>query len=114
MKFIIYELRKLAGVRYIWIFLLTLLAANVALAVYSCYEDTRYSVAAEKVDYIFGLYREDKDEVDADYEKVLELQDEQTKLWQEAIANGNYNFQLEQPPNKYFEDVSDSADARHG
>jgi hypothetical protein len=108
-KFIGYELRKLAGVRYIWVLFAVMLAANAALAFYSCWQSTRGGISSDKVDYIFNLYREDQAQVDADYAKSQELQDEQNKLFMAAIAEGNYDYTPEQPANKYFEDVSDQA-----
>ena len=107
MKLIGYELQKLFGTRFLLIFIAVLLAANTALAFYTCYNSKRYSISPDKINYIFELYRENPEEVDTHHADLLKLQQEQNQLFREAIAAGNYDYTPPQPTNKYFEDVSD-------
>ena len=107
MKLIGYELQKLFGTRFLLIFIAVLLAANTALAFYTCYNSKRYSISPDKINYIFELYRENPEEVDTHHAELLKLQQEQNQLFREAIAAGNYDYTPPQPTNKYFEDVSD-------
>jgi len=103
MKYITYELRKLAGIRYIWIFLAIMLTANAILCVYTTGQKLSYSMPADVADNFFKLYFNDTQRIESEYTDLLNLRQERDRLWNEAISQGIYDYEPEPLPNKYIE-----------
>jgi len=102
--FIGYEIKKLLGVRYLWIFLVILLLLNSAVAWYTA-DNT--PAAGEPVDLLSGFftsYFEDPASYDAHYAEMQAFNQEQNNLMGEAIRNGDYDFVPETMPNVYSTD----------
>lgn len=103
MSFIKYELHKILGIRYIWIFLAVLLIVNAALCMYTTSQKLEYSVPADITADFFKLYFTDTEALEAEYAQRQLLQEEQARLWREAAVQGIYDFEQEPIPNKYIE-----------
>ncbi|MHB1150910.1 MAG: hypothetical protein ACYCWE_01435 [Eubacteriales bacterium] len=103
MTYIHYELHKLFGIRYIWIFLAVLLIVNAGLCIYTTSQKLEYSVPADITADFFELYFSDTEALEAEYAQRQLLQEEQARLWREAAAQGIYDYNQEPIPNKYIE-----------
>lgn len=107
MKYVKYELYKLFGVRYVWIFLAVMLALNVTLCAYQISEHQQYlRVPSDVLADFFDLYSRDRESVDADHAEYERMQAERERLLSEAMERGDFEIELEPLPNVY----SDSAD----
>lgn len=97
MKFVAYELRKLAGVRYVRILLIILLIANALL----CYSTTApKGIDSKIVSEFFDLYLEDPAAMETSYAELCELQNERDAAYRLAMHEGNYDYEPDPIPNK--------------
>lgn len=99
--FVGYEIKKLLGVKYLWIFLLIFLLINSGIAWYTA---GKTPAAAEPTDLIaefFAQYMEDPRELDAHYAELQAFAAQQNALLQAAYREGNYHFEIEQMPSLY-------------
>ena len=101
MKYIIYEIRKLLGIRYIWVFAVILLATNIVLAFYTANKSAEGRIESDIVSDFFDAYTSDPEQLNEDYANLTKLQNEQNALWLEALQHGEYDYQPESLPNKY-------------
>ena len=103
MKYITYEIRKIAGMRYIWVIFAVLLSVNVALCIYTASDVADRGIDSSIVDDFFERYFADPDTVSAEYDELLSMQERQNQLRIDAQRGGNYSYQPEPLPNKYID-----------
>jgi len=102
MKYIIYEIRKLLGIKYIWIFAVILLVINIVLAFYTANRNTEWQIDSHIISDFFNTYAANPEQITKDYANLTKLQNEQNTLRMEALQRGEYDYQPEQSlPNKY-------------
>ncbi len=104
--FIAYELKKLLGIRYLWVFLAALLLLNSALAWYTAGRTQAAQEPTQMIADFFAAYFENPAEYDAYYAKMQEFQEEQNALFREAMRNGEIDFEMETMPDIYSTDES--------
>ena len=103
-RFVGYELKKLFGVKYLWVFLFVLLMLNTAIAWYTADRTMAAQEPTQMISEFFEEYFENPDELDAYYAEMQAFAAEQEELFREAMRLGNYEFQTEQMPNLYSTD----------
>ena len=81
--FVGYELKKLLGVRYLWVFLVILLALNSAVAWVTAGQSPRAGEPADMISAFLDSYFEDRAPYDAHYETMESFAAEQDLLWNE-------------------------------
>ncbi|MCQ2432657.1 MAG: hypothetical protein MJ175_08655, partial [Clostridia bacterium] len=99
--FVGYELKKLLGVRYLWVFLLILLILNSVTAWFTAGNTHAAMEPADQIAEFFEKYREDPAGIDAHYQEMQAFRKEQERLLSEAIRAGNYDFKMETLPDLY-------------
>lgn len=60
MKYINYELKKLFGIRYIWVFLTALLVVNGGIAFYTAHSAQPQEITTGEISDFFDLYFDKK------------------------------------------------------
>jgi hypothetical protein len=88
MKLIVYEIRKICGIKNLWLLLAVCFAANCVLCVITAEKESENMLPREYAEIIFDAYREDPDKVLADYENYTEASAELEQLLIEADMNG--------------------------
>ena len=103
MKYIVYEIRKLIGIRYIWIFAAMLFASNIALAAYTANKVPPRIVRIPQniVSDFFDMYSNNPDQIKSEYDELSILNDERNALIIEAGRMRNFDFEPDPLPNKY-------------
>jgi hypothetical protein len=101
MKHIFYELRKLAGIRYIWIFAAALLAANIAIAVYTANQKAERQIPASIAQNFFNEYIAEPERIEREYAELTALINERNNLLIEAMSRRDFDYEPEPLPNKY-------------
>jgi hypothetical protein len=104
--FVGYELKKLLGVRYLWIFLVILLMLNSAVAWVTAGKSPRAGEPADMISAFIDSYFEDPAPYDAHYEAMQAFAAEQDLLWIEAMQNRDYDFVPETLPDLYSTDAT--------
>ncbi len=99
--FVGYEMKKLLGVRYLWIFLFVFLMLNSVIAWISAGSSVAAGEPADMIADFFAEYAENPSEIDAHYEEIKAFNEEQNRLYLEAIQSGNYDYEPETMPNRY-------------
>ncbi|MBQ8578451.1 MAG: ABC transporter permease [Clostridia bacterium] len=102
--FILYELKKLLGVRYLWVFLVLLLLLNSAAAWYTADNTTAAEEPTAMIAEFFSGYFTDTEEYEAHYAEILAFNEEQNRLFTEAMHAGNVDFETETMPDVYSTD----------
>jgi len=121
--FIGYEIKKLFGVRYLWIFLVILLLLNSGIAWYTAGRASWEP--ADMISQFFTDYLADPETYDAYYAKRKAFNEEQTRLVTEAILMGDYDYERQYMPDIYstnesysdemlFEQLYDAIEASEG
>ncbi len=103
-RFVVYETKKLLGVRYIWVFLAILLIINSAVAWVSAGQYEQADQPADMINEFYRLYFENSDEFDAYYQAIKSFDAEQDRLFGEAVQAGNVDFHPERLSDKYSTD----------
>ena len=103
-RFVGYELKKLFGVKYLWVFLFVLLMLNTAIAWYTADHSYAAEEPTQMISEFFEEYFENPAELDAYYAEMQAFAAEQDELFREAMRLGNYDFVPEQMPNLYSTD----------
>ncbi len=103
--FVGYEIKKLLGVKYLWVFLFVLLMLNSAVAWYTADRTPAASEPTDMVAEFFDLYFADPAELDGHYEKMQAFDEEQHSLWMEAMDAGDFTFEPETMPDVYSTDA---------
>lgn len=103
--FVGYELKKLLGVRYLWVFLVILLALNSAVAWVTAGQSPRAGEPADMISAFLDSYFEDPAPYDAHYETMEAFAAEQDLLWIEAMQNRDFEFVPERLPDIYSTDA---------
>ncbi len=98
--FIAYELKKLLGVRYLWVFLAVFIAVNSVIAWISAGKSTAADEPSAMIADFFALYEESPAALDAYYNKLTTFNGEQDKLMVEAMRRGE-DYTPETLPNVY-------------
>jgi hypothetical protein len=104
-----YEIKKLAGIRFIWIILVLLLGANMLI----CYSSVENKANEKNKQYaaFFSEYERNVQEIDAYMVDYMQKYEEIIKLERESFAGGDeggQNTDIPELPNKYApEGVSD-------
>jgi len=101
MKYIIYEIRKVTGIRYIMIFTVLLFVTNIAIAYYTANINAKWQIPPDIISEFFDKYKKIPEQIEAEYEELLELNEEQHLFWIEALQRGEYDYLPEHLPNKY-------------
>ena len=104
MKYIRYELQKLLGIRYLWIFLAVLLLSNGAIAFYTANKAQPKGITSQEISNFYDLYFSDTVEMEKYYTEMQEWQAEQQKLFLEAMQSGNREYVPEEWVNQYAPD----------
>lgn len=103
-RFVGYELKKLFGVKYLWVFLFVLLMLNTAIAWYTADRTIAAQEPTQIISEFFSDYFENPDEFDAYYAEMQAFAAEQEELFREAMRLGDYEFETETMPNLYSTD----------
>jgi|GEM_PF-700812 len=103
-RFVGYELKKLFGVKYLWVFLFVLLMLNTAIAWYTADRSYAAEEPTQMISDFFEEYFENPAELDAYYAEMQAFAAEQEELFREAMRLGNYEFEPESLPNLYSTD----------
>ena len=98
-RFVGYELKKLFGVKYLWVFLFVLLMLNTAIAWYTADHSYAAEEPTQMISEFFEEYFENPAELDAYYAEMQAFAAEQDELFREAMRLGNYEFEPETMPN---------------
>jgi hypothetical protein len=101
MRYITYELRKIAGIRYIWIFAAILLLANITLALYTANQKAEQQIPSNIVADFFSTYLVEPEQIETDYTDLLKLSEERNLLFSEAMRRHEFDYEPESLPNKY-------------
>ena len=109
MRYIIFELRKLAGFHYILIFAAVLFLSNIVLASHTASRQSERQIPSYIVIDFFNLYIAEPAAVEAEYADLLERINERNRLSIEAIRQGDFDFELEPLPNRFL-DIENFAD----
>lgn len=104
LKYIRYELQKLLGIRYLWIFLAVLLLSNGAIAFYTANKAQPKGITSQEISNFYDLYFSDTVEMEKYYTEMQEWQAEQQKLFLEAMQSGNREYVPEEWVNQYAPD----------
>lgn len=105
-RFVGYELKKLFGVKYLWVFLFVMLMLNSAVAWYTADKTLAASEPVQMISGFFEEYFEAPEELNAYYKKMQDFNAEQQSLLREAMRNGNMDFEPETLPDLYSTDES--------
>lgn len=105
-RFVGYELKKLLGVKYLWVFLFVLLMLNTAIAWYTADRTMAAQEPTQMISEFFDEYFENPDELDAYHAEIEAFNAEQNELFVQAMREGNYEFEPETLPNLYSTDES--------
>ena len=105
-KFILYEIKKLLGVKYLWVFLFVLLMLNSIVAWYTADHTFVAQEPTQMITDFFDKYFENPEELDNYYTEMQAFAAEQEELFREAIRQGNYEFEPETLPNLYSSDAA--------
>lgn len=103
-NFIGYEIKKLFGVRYLWVFLVILLMLNSAIAWYTAGRTTASREPVEMIAQFFEDYFADPESYDAHYAEMKAWDEAQNLLMREAVQRGEYDFEYESMPDVYSTD----------
>ena len=103
-RFVGYELKKLFGVKYLWVFLFVMLMLNSAIAWYTAGNTPAAGEPTQLISDFFARYFEAPAELDAYYAEMQAFAAEQDELFREAMRLGNYEFETETLPNLYSTD----------
>ncbi len=103
-RFVGYELKKLFGIKYLWVFLFVLLMLNTAIAWYTADRTMAAQEPTQMIAEFFEEYFENPEELDAYYAEIQAFAAEQEELFREAMRLGDYEFETEQMPNLYSTD----------
>lgn len=103
-RFVLYEIKKLCGVKYLWIFLAVLLMLNSIVAWYSADQTMAAQEPTQMISEFFAEYLENPSELDEYYAKMQAFNAEQEALYQKAQREDIYDFEKEIMPNLYSTD----------
>lgn len=108
--FVLYEIKKLLGIRYLWVFLAIFLILNSIVALYSAGQTYAAQEPSQLIASFFEKYFDNPEELDAHYAEIQAFNKEQQELFMQAMLNGNYDFETESMPSIYStdEDFPDS------
>ncbi len=98
------ELRKILGVKVVWVFLAVFLALNSFLAWRAAGRSSAAVYPAGLVGRFFAGYFDNTEEYEARYREITDFADEQNELLFEAMRTGDPDFELETLPNRYSDD----------
>ena len=102
--FVLYEIKKISGVKYIWVFMLALLILNTFAAWYTAGKTPAANEPARMISDFFDLYSESPAELDAYYAEIQEFDAAQETLVRDAIRAGDPDFVPESLPDIYSSD----------
>ena len=103
-RFVGYELKKLLGVKYLWVFLCILLLLNTAIAWYTADRTAAAEEPTQMISEFFAAYFDNPAELDAYHEEMQAFAAEQEELFREAMRLGDYEFTPEVMPDRYSTD----------
>ena len=103
-RFVGYEIRKLLGVKYLWVFLVIFILANSLIAFFAAGRTRNAAEPSALIADFFAEYEENPDELNAYYDRILAFNAEQNRLFAEAMAAGNFDFEPETLPDVYSTD----------
>lgn len=103
-RFVGYELQKLLGVKYIWVFLVIFILINSFVAFMTAGNSPAASEPSALIADFFAEYENNPDELNAYHDKILAFNAEQNRLFSEAMAAGNLDFERETLPDVYSTD----------
>ena len=98
------ECRKLLGAKVVWVFLAVFLALNSFLAWRAAGTTPEAFCPTDLVARFFDGYFENPDEYEARYREITAFNEEQNKLFFEAMRMGDPDFEPETLPNRYSDD----------
>jgi hypothetical protein len=101
MRYIIYELRKLAGMRYIWVFFIVLFSANITLAAYTANQKVKWQVSSDIVIGFFDEYSANPEWIESEYADLTALINERNIFLRDAMQSRDFDYEPEPLPNKY-------------
>ena len=102
--FVLYEIKKISGVKYIWVFMFVLLILNTFAAWYTAGKTPAANEPARMISDFFDLYSESPAELDAYYAEIQEFDAAQETLVRDAIRAGDPDFVPESLPDIYSSD----------
>ncbi|MBO7177414.1 MAG: hypothetical protein J6W14_08550 [Clostridia bacterium] len=102
--FVLYELKKLAGVRYLWVFLVIFLLLNSAIAWMVAGQSTAADEPADMIEQFMMDYFADPAAYDAHYAAMEAFEREQDALFLEAMLAHRQDFEPQTMPDIYSTD----------
>ena len=105
-RFVGYEMKKLLGIRWLWVFLVIFLMLNSAIAWYTAAESSLYTEQGGMIEDFFRLYFENPEELDAHYAEMQAFEEEQHAIFVEMMRLGNHGYEMETMPDIYSKDGS--------
>ena len=100
-RFVIHELKKLAGVRFLWVFLVVFLLLNSAIAWVVAGQSAAADEPADMIEQFMESYFADPIPYDAHYAAIEAFDREQDALFLEAMLAGDYDFETQTMPDIY-------------
>ncbi len=98
------EIKKLLGVKYLWVFLFVLLMLNTAVAWVTADHTLAAKEPTQMISDFFDLYFENPAEIDAHRDEMRAFAAEQEALILEAMRTGNFDYAPETMPDLYSTD----------
>jgi len=107
MKYIYYELRKLAGMRYIWIFAAVLLTANFFLAIYSANQKSKSQIPLSTIKVFFAEYIDDPVCIETKYSDSIAFIADQNELLKRELYIHEYSAVIQNVINRACANVAE-------
>ena len=101
MKYVGYELRKLVGKRYLWIFAALLLCLNCVTAFLFASEAGKKQLPAREMDAFYKSYFNAPEQMDEYFARMSAFEEAQSELMADAMQRGDYSFTPDTWQNKY-------------
>ncbi len=101
MKYISYELKKIFGIKYLWIFLTLSLCANAIIAGFQAQKSKIPGISNNEIDAFYDSYFDDANQMEDYYNEIIKFEAYQNKLMAEAFAKGDTDYVTEKWVNQY-------------
>ena len=95
-----YELKKLCGVKYLFVFLAALLCINCVIAFFTANKAQPQGISSQEISEFYDYYFKNTSEAESIYEEMIEFEEQQNELFRIAMRNGDMNFEPEMWQNR--------------
>ncbi len=104
--FVGYEMKKLLGIRYLWVFLIVLLLINSGIAFYTASQSYAAQEPGDMIAGFFELYFENPGELEAHYAEIQAFNEQQQEIFMQMMREGVRDYETERMPDIYSSDSS--------